>query len=173
MAEIPVHKKEGGIPWWVWLILALIIAGLLWWLFADNDVNDPVTDPLVTETTPLVEQPVVADAVGPITTMAALMGAPLATMVGREVMLTGVPVESLEGDQSFYIGDSATNRSLVVFNEQPTPNQAQEGNLDVNPGSMVTVRGVIRDGSATPPPGTTTPLPGGAYIEASNVDVVS
>lgn len=173
MAEIPVHKK-GGIPWWVWLLLALIIAALLWWLLADNDRADPVTDPLVTETTPVIDETVIADTtVGPITTMGALMGAPLASMIGREVVLTGVPVESLEGDQAFYIGDSPTNRALVVFNEQPTPGMAMEGNVDVNPGSMVTLRGTVRDGAATPPPGTTTPLPAGAYIEASNVDVVS
>ena len=170
MAEIPVHKKEGGIPWWVWLILALIIAALLWWLFADHDRNEVVTPPVAT-TEPV--QPLATNDVGPITTIATLMSAPLSTMVGREVVLTGVPVESLEGDQAFYIGDSPTNRALVVFNEQPTPNQAKEGNVDVNPGSMVTLRGTVREAGATPPPGTTTPLPGGAYIEASNVDVVS
>lgn len=170
MAEIPVHKK-GGIPWWVWLLLALVLAGLLWLLLAnDDDDVEPVAD------TTVVEQPVddvaVTDA-GPITSIAMLMGAPMSSMVGRDVMLTGVPVESLEGDQAFYIGDSPTNRALVVFNEQPTPNQAMEGNVDVNKGSMVTLRGTVRDGSATPPTGTTTPLPAGAYIEASNVDVVS
>lgn len=47
MAEIPVERKEGGIPWWVWLVLAAIVAALLIWWATDND--EAQTEPVGVE----------------------------------------------------------------------------------------------------------------------------
>lgn len=169
MAEIPVHKKS-GIAWWIWLVLALIVAALLWWLFAANDNDDVVADRVVTteQVMPVEDENVAMS--GSITTLAALMTGPLNSLVGRSVDLTGVPVQSLAGDQAFWVGDNATNRALVVFDEMPTPNKAMEGNVDVNPGSMVTLHGTVR--SATDKPvGATLPAGTDAYIFADSVNV--
>lgn len=37
MAEINVEKKDNNIPWWVWLIVALVVAAILYFLLSDND----------------------------------------------------------------------------------------------------------------------------------------
>lgn len=35
--EIPVRRREGGVPWWLWLIALAILALLAWWLL--NNMN--------------------------------------------------------------------------------------------------------------------------------------
>lgn len=42
MAEIPIQKKS-GIPPWVWILLLLLLAGLVWFLLAagDDEVDEP------------------------------------------------------------------------------------------------------------------------------------
>lgn len=169
MAEIPVQKKS-GIAWWVWLLIALIVAAFLWWLIASNDDDDVVADRVVTteQVAPVDDANVAAS--GAISTMAMLMASPLNSMVGSEINLTGVPVQSLAGDQAFWIGDSETNRAFVVFDEKRTPNDQMEGNVDVNPGSMVTLNGTVRSASDNPA-GATLPAGTDAYIFADSVDV--
>ena len=176
MAEIPVHKK-GGIPWWVWLLLAILLAALLWFLFArdDNDA-DRVAAPV--ETTQPVDTMVTdntmvgTDATGPITTLAALTAAPMATMQGRQVNLTGVPVGEVTADEGFYIGETAPNRAYVVFNETPTPGTAQEGNYDVNADSIVNLTGTVRPASEAPA-GKTIPAGVDSFIYADTLAVTN
>ncbi|WP_420605548.1 hypothetical protein [Novosphingopyxis sp.] len=187
MAEIPVEKKSGGIPWWVWLILALLIAALIWWFVAnandrDGDVADtdvvaeqPMDDSRMVDTTPTDANGSMTASGDTITSMATLTGAgagAMSGMVGRQVSLQGVPVESLEGDMAFYIGDSPANRTLVVFDE--TPDVPKEKRTVVKAGSRVTFDGMVRaagdvpaDVKVTMPQGTD------AYVYANKVDVVS
>lgn len=171
MAEIPVEKKS-GVNWLAWLLLLLGILALLWFLFSqDDDRDEVVAEPAVVEQPAVVDTTTAATA-GAITTLPALMAGPLTGMAGRQVQLTGVPVESVTGDEAFYIGDSATNRAYVLFNELPTPNTAQEGNVDVNEDSTVTLSGTVMNASDAPA-GKTIPSGVEAFIMADSVDVVS
>ena len=43
MAEIDIEKKSGGGKVWLWVIIALIVAGLLYWWFA-GDGDEPVEE---------------------------------------------------------------------------------------------------------------------------------
>lgn len=68
MAEIPVKRTSGGIPWWVWALLALLVIGLLFWLFSDNDDVDRVDRSAVApveQTVAPTEQATVAGAATP------------------------------------------------------------------------------------------------------------
>jgi hypothetical protein len=50
MAQIPVQKKQ-GMPWWVWLLLGIVILGLLWLLMAllGDDDNEAALAPEATQ----------------------------------------------------------------------------------------------------------------------------
>ena len=175
MAEIPVHEKS-GFPWWGWLILLLLLGLVIWFIagMLDNDDDTVVANDTTAVEQPYVEEPVAAVDTGAITTMAALTGAGVLTNeIGRQVNLQGVPVESLAGDMAFYVGDSPANRTLVVFNETPTPGTMKEGKIDVNPGSMVSLQGTVRAASDKPA-NATVDMPAGvdAYIFADSVDVL-
>jgi cytoskeletal protein RodZ len=37
--EIPVRRREGGVPWWVWLIGLILLALLAWWLLNNMNKN--------------------------------------------------------------------------------------------------------------------------------------
>ena len=143
MAEIPVEKK-GGIPWWIWLLLALVVAALIWWAVAASDDDSEV--PVVADTTMVEETTeVTAPEMGALTDGMAIYGpgVVIAQLIGRDVDLNNVAVQSLVGDMSFYIGDSEQNRALVVFDETQTPDTAKEGMIDVNPGSVVSIDGSV------------------------------
>lgn len=186
MAEIPVERKS-GIPWWVWLLLALLAFGLLIWLFNRDDENEVA----VADTTPAVVTPAetpgaiapAADAnmaagtaTGPITDIAMLVGATnLASMVGRPVQLTNVRVQDVVGDRTFWVGPDANQRAFVVLNEQPTPGQPPEGRYNVEPSQVIGINGVVRN--VTDPAFGGTPiegLPAGqqAVIHAQSLDSV-
>lgn len=177
MTEIPVqHKEKSGVPWWVWLLAALLVLGLLvWWIAREGDEEAVVAVPAA-ETVAAVE-PVgtvpVAD--GAITDLAAITGAAdLTAMTGREVRLTGVPVESVVGDRGFFIG-SGDQRAFVVLNEQRTPNTPIEGRYDVTAGQVVNVNGSIRRVSEIESGGNPIQdLPAGqnAVIYAQSLDIV-
>ncbi len=175
MAEIPVERK-GGIPWWVWLLLLLLAAVLVWFMLVDDNDTDVIeNDVAVEQVEPIdtVDTMDMADT-GPITTMDALMAAPLATMVGREVSFDSIPVESVTGDMAFYVGENEANRTYVVFDEVRTPNMVKEGKVDVNPGSLVKINGRIMSANDAMPSGITAKVPTGtdAYIFADTIDVV-
>ena len=52
MAEVQIERKEGGVPWWAWLLLILAVGFTLWWMTAGRDRGtDVATTPAVTDTT--------------------------------------------------------------------------------------------------------------------------
>ncbi|MDT0575284.1 hypothetical protein RM533_03700 [Croceicoccus sp. F390] len=179
MAEIPVEKK-GGIPWWVWLLLAAIIVALLIWAFSDDDdvevvdnaavVGAPV-EPSVTEDT---VAPVVAD--GAITDLSTLLAATDGSLVGRDVQLTNVLAGDVPDDAGFWIMGDNNQKMWVVLDEVRTPNTPIEGRVDVDKGDRVDIVGTVRSADAGSPPdaaipGPTKPLPEGVsqFIYASRV----
>ena len=178
MAEIPIEKKSGGgIPGWVWLLIALLIAGILLWVFTgDDDRDERVAE------TPVATQPMDTAQVGsaggtdgPITDLGMLMTGG-EEMVGRQVQLTNVPAGDVPTDAGFWITGENNAREYVVINEVRTPNTPIEGKVDVNPGDRVDIVGTVRSAAAGAPegaaiPAPTAPLPEGIghYIEAERV----
>lgn len=155
MAEIPIEKK-GGIPSWVWLLLALLLAALLlWWLLGRED-EEVVVAP-VAETA----------AVAPVAAAGAFA-------VGEAVDLDNVTVTSLAGDMAFNV-DAQGENMLVLFDQTPTPGTATEGEFDINPGTVLNLDGTVRSASEPLPAGVTIDQMGGAdrYIYASNMEIVS
>ena len=65
------------------------------------------------------------------------------SLIGRRVRLTGVQVQSVVGDRTFYVGPSESQRILVLLDEEKTPDSKIEGKVDVDPGQTVSFTGVI------------------------------
>ena len=193
MAEIPVEKKNGT-PWWVWLLLGLLLLGLLWWLLSDDDEVEAVDTaaPVAVETdtgsvsddTAMVGATaagaaagtaVGATAGGPITDLATIIGATDDSLVGREVRLTGVTAGAVPEDAGFYVTGAGGERVWVVLEEVRTPNTPIEGRVDVDQGDTVDIVGTLRSDPAARTgaaiPGPTAPLPDGVerYIYATRV----
>ncbi len=181
MAEIPVEKKS-SLAWLWWLLLLAGILALLYFLFfnVDGDADDMNDDVVVEQTAGDVDAidttgdttGDTAAGVGAITGVAGLAG--LADMIGRDVELSGVAVNRLVGDEAFTVGEGA-NETLIMFDEERTPNTAMEGNVDVNPGSRVTISGEVRDFPGDLPQNVTKDLSASnskAMIFANSVEVV-
>lgn len=155
MAEIPLEKKS-GIPGWVWLLLALLLAALLlWWLLADDE------EVAVVENDTVAAAPIVPAAAG-------------AYAIGESVDLDNVRVTSLAGDMAFNADVNGENM-LVLFDQDPTPGTATEGEFDINPGMVMNLEGTVRSASDPLPAGVTIDQMGGAdrYIYATDMEVVS
>ena len=181
MAEIPIERKS-GIPWWVWLLLALVAIALLIYMFTGEEDEREAID-----TTPAVVAPVDGTAqpaldgtdmaTGPITDLTMLAGgANLASMVGRPVQLSNVQVQDVVGDRTFWVGPSASNRVLVVLDEKMSASQpGVEGRYDVTTGQTVNVSGMIQN--VSDPAFKDNPiegLPAGqdAVVRAQSLDIV-
>ncbi|HEV7369912.1 hypothetical protein [Arenibaculum sp.] len=54
-SHAPARKR--GVPWWAWLIAALVILALLWWLFSGNDQEAVVVEPTGTTVEPVTPVP--------------------------------------------------------------------------------------------------------------------
>lgn len=138
MAEIPVERK-GGIPWWAWLLLALVAAALLIWAFTGDD--DDVAG-LPEERAVLAEQGVVGG--GPITSVAGIMLADHAGLIGKEVALQDVRVQEVVSDRGFFEGPTREESVFVVLDQVPTPTTPTEGRYDVTAGQTIDVNGYVR-----------------------------
>lgn len=170
MTEIPIQQKS-GIAWCIWALLALIVIGLLFWLFSGNDEVE--TAAMAPATTMVAEQP----ANGPITDFTALIATnDMTTLVGRQVRLDDVMVQQLVGDRSFWIGPDNVHRMFVVLDEQPTPNQpGVEGRYDVTVGQIIDVTGQVmrvNDPAFGGQPIAGLPLGQQAVIRAQSLNIV-
>ncbi len=184
MADIKIEKK-GGSLWWVWALIALAIIALIIWFFVGND-RDRVAQAPAAVTAPAAR---VADADStpvdrgngqPITDLAAITNNNDASLDGREVRLSNVPVGMMAGDASFWVNDATGEKVYVVLNEVATPGTPIEGRVDVNQGDKVDLVGTLRNASEGAPQGAaegtkTDPLPKGIthYIYAQSAKVVS
>lgn len=190
MVEIPVERKSTGVPWWVWLLGALLLLGVLWWIFADNDREEVALAPapvVVTEPIdPVVAVPVtgaaiapvdgVAAASGPITDLATILGtADRAALAGRPVDLANMRVLDVVGDRTFFVGPDQNRRVFVVLNEVPTPGGPPEGRYNVEPGQVININGVMRrpdDAVFAGRPIEDMPAGTAALIHAQSLDIV-
>ena len=151
MAEIPVQKKSGKT--WLWVLLAIILAALLaWWLLNDDGDEDAYNDTVATATAP-----------APADQMA----------IGQSVGLENVNVGSLAGDMAFN-ADVGGQSMLVLFDQTPTPGTPIEGEYDINPGSVLNIRGEVRSASDPLPSGVEATIPSGTdrYIFAESIEMV-
>ena len=115
MANIPVEKRDTGTPWWLWLIGALLLALLIWFLislFSDDEE--------VVEADPIEE---VVDEPG--------------------LDLSSVYVSSVVGDNTFFVTQEEGSgvERLVYLEEEPTPGDATEGRYDVTEGQHLAITG--------------------------------
>lgn len=134
MAEIPVTKKS-GLPWWVWLLLALLVLALIYFLFlaGDDDVDTVErTDVEVVETA------------GVITDLTTIEQGTAATLAGRRVDLDGVTVESMAGDRGFTVTDGLGASAFVVLQEVvPGPDSGADGDVNVDAGQTLDITGEV------------------------------
>ena len=162
--EIPV-KKTSGVPWWLWLIAALLLLGLVWWLLAgrnddaraDRETTAPAavaSDPAVAATgldgaAPIAGTNVsAAVAQGPITELAVILDAQdRRSLIGREFQLSGVRVLDVVGDRTFWVGEGANRRVFAALKEVPPPGWPTDADIDINPQQTISFRGVVRDAS--------------------------
>lgn len=164
MTEIKVEhdKRGGGVPWWVWAILALlIVAALLWWLLDDDDdaelVREPVTAEMVAPIEPVGTPGAIGDAgaiapgdqtaagaAGPITDASLLYDGIDQQMVDRPVRLSGVRILEVVGDAGFWVGENEQRRVYAILDEVRTPDTPTEGRVDLNPGQLVDLNGIVR-----------------------------
>ncbi len=161
MAEIPVDRKS-GVPGWVWVLLALFVLALLAWWILDDDDGDVVE---YTGNDVVAEQSVDTMAAG---------SAAGALMIGEAVDLDNVRVTSLVGDMAFNADVNGQNM-LVLFNQEPTPGDATEGEYDINPGSIINMTGTVRSAADGVPANVTAQIPAGTekYIFADTIKMVN
>lgn len=165
MAEIPIEKKSS--MGWLWGLLALLLVALLaWWILSDDDDEVEYAENETVATAP-------ADSAAVAGTTGAAAGAS-AMAVGDSVDLDNVRVTSLAGDMAFNADVNGQNM-LVVFDQQRTPNDATEGEYDINPGSVVNIDGSVRSASDPLPTGVDAQIPAGTerYIFADSIEMVS
>ncbi len=180
MAEIPVEKKS-SMAWLWWLLLLAGIIALVWWLVASNDddadvdLDDgTVVDGDADYADPDAMNDTGMDASGDVAAITGVAGlASLADMIGRDVELSGVAVNEVVGDEAFTVGEG-DNETLIMFDEERTPNTPMEGNVDVNPGSNVTITGEVREFPGDLPQSVTEEVDttATAMIFASSVETV-
>ena len=134
MAEIPVERK-GGLPGWIWLLLAAIIIALLIWLFSGGDDSEPTA---VVPVEPVAEAPLTSpddtDTAQPAMTIAAIVENPEA-YIGQSFEPGEVETPAVPTDRGFWIEKDGT-RMLAVIIDQP-----REVPLDINPGQTLNVTG--------------------------------
>ncbi len=170
MAEIPVEKKS-SMSWLWWLLLLAGIIALLWWLLADNDDDEYIaTDAdVVAVDTVDTDADMMANAdASAITELSMLTGD--AALVGRQVSLDNVAVNEVVGDMAFTVGEGA-NETLVTFNQVPTPDTPTEGQIDVNPGSRVSIEGAVQSYDGNVPTSVSREIADNPeiFIDATNV----
>lgn len=137
MAEIPVTKKS-GLPWWVWLLLALLVLALIYFLFlaGDDDVDTAQVERDRVE---------VVETAGVITDLTTIEQGTAATLSGRRVDINDVTVGTMYGDRGFSVTDQAGATVFVLIDEVvPGPDTGDDGDVDVNDGNVVSFTGEVR-----------------------------
>lgn len=144
MANIPVEKKS-GFPWWL-LLLALVLLGLLAFLFwPDNEIEEAIEDEVV-QIDPV--DPI--ETTGVITSWTELQNvAERRNLVGRAVDIDGLVATRVTGDSTFFVAPStsdARDRLFVVLEdlgESETGAMGRDGRYNVDRMEQMRLQGTI------------------------------
>lgn len=136
------ERRGGGVPWWVWL-LGLAALGLIAFMIIQglNDDGSAASGgggggtTQGTEIDPGTAGTVVTD--GTDLLPLASDGDALAAYEGATVEATEVTVESVTGDETFWIGSSSSERLFVFLD------LAGESGPDIDPGDEVSLSGTV------------------------------
>lgn len=161
MADIPVERKGGGMPWWAWLLALLAVAGLIW-LVAEMADDEPDADDFAAtdgvgmtddELDAEVGDPATGIATGTLTSLEDIREARRQDLLyGKRVELDSVVAESVAGDSTFFIADpdaSGDARLLVVLENlaesetDPAGPEGSDGRYHVNEGEVVDLEGRV------------------------------
>ena len=178
MAHIPVQPKDRGVPGWLWLLLALLAAGILafFLLFADDDDADDVSTAGDTTRVVTPAPTPVAAALTSLDSLDAATGA--RSLAGRRVEVSDAEVLRAVSDSAFYVRSASGREVLVVLDEDEGVSTAgSAAGFDVAPGDRVRLRGEVREATGTMagvPQAARSGLRAGAlYVAASAADVVA
>lgn len=145
MAHLDIQEKRSSS--WIWWLLGLVVLAIIaWWLLSATnrrEVTDAGIPPAPIGTTdPIATTP--APTGGTITDVSTLMNAENpAELMGRQVVLMGVPVSEAVSDKGFWIGSSKEPGQglYAVRTNQMQPNTAPDGS--VRSGENANVYGVV------------------------------
>lgn len=92
----------------------------------------------------VVVSPTTTPATEPITDVVVIASAPdQQSLVNRQVQFANVPVQSVIGDRTFWVGSGNNERLLVVLDEALDSGNTEKA-LDVNAGQTLTMNGIVR-----------------------------
>ena len=153
MANIPVERTDSGTPWWLWLLGALVLLGLLWFLF--SALGDDVEDEIADESVEVIDEP-----------------------VASAFDLSDVYVTDVVGDNTFFVAPDAVSdeRRLVYLEEEADPTDGVEGRYDVTEGQRLSITGSMEPTPADLSPWGLTAAQadrvGSEYIRATSLTVL-
>lgn len=92
----------------------------------------------------VVVSPTTTPATAPITDVVVIASAPdQQSLVNRQVQFANVPVQSVIGDRTFWVGSGNNERLLVVLDEALDSGSTEKA-LDINAGQTLTMNGIVR-----------------------------
>lgn len=92
----------------------------------------------------VVVSPTATTASEPITDVVVIASAPdQQALVNRQVQFANVPVQSVIGDRTFWVGSGTNERLLVVLDEALDSGNTEKA-LDINAGQTLTMNGIVR-----------------------------
>ena len=161
-----VYREKSGIPWWAWLLLALLLLALLWAFFGhrgSNQAAQTAPAPVAAPATPPSAAPAGKDikihAGTDIATakpaQASVPGVLLSnvetfastpdptTLIGERAKLINVPVQQVLSDRAFFVGPSAGQRMLVLLDKGMNAGAAAGSKVTIAAGQPVSLTGVV------------------------------
>lgn len=161
MAEIPVERKSGGIPWWVWLLGALLLLLLLGLL--SRGCNDPNNNAAVgntnananttnlnatnanTNANARISTQGVGTATGDRVTDVNIFGstADKQTLAGRRVDVQNVKVNRVLSDRVFTV-TSGSGEMFVLLDDKLDSPGGKEGQIRARAGQLVNLGGTFQ-----------------------------
>ena len=154
MADIPVERR-GGMPGWVWLLLALLLALLLLLLLGDGCSDDAADEALTRDTTTVSAVPPVTTPADDLTitgpadieALDSLFARGTADdIIGQSVRFTDVVAYSVTGDSTFYV-QSGNDQAFVVLRglgESQSGMGAADGRYAIQEGDTLDLMGRVR-----------------------------
>ena len=136
MANIRIahQKKSSKLPWIVGLLALVLLA------FGVRNALDKDDESVAANAAPAA-----ASEAAPLTDIASITAATGGSALdGRIVQLAKVPVQSVPGDELFWVGSDSAQRLLVAIDPAPGTGAEEESPEAVKAGEIVNVAGVLR-----------------------------